>query len=68
MKIPKKILDLVEKRARLAAKLQDVNFELDEWLDKHQIDAFGEDWRGGVEIYEAPYESAQRVLEAIEKK
>ena len=38
MQIPKKVLSLIEKRAKLASKLQEVNFELDEWLDKHQID------------------------------
>lgn len=68
MQIPKKILSLIEKRAKLASKLWDVNCELDEWLDKHQIDVESEDYRGGVEIFENPYESAERVLEAITKK
>lgn len=68
MRIPKKILLLVEKRAKLASNLQDVNYELDEWLDKHQIDVESEDYRGGVELFEDPYGSAERVLEAIAKK
>ena len=68
MQIPKKVLSLIEKRAKLASKLQEVNFELDEWLDKHQIDVESEDYRGGVELFEDPYGSAERVLEAIAKK
>lgn len=39
-----------------------------DWLDKQDIDVDPSDYRGGVEIYAAPYDCAYRVLSAIQKK
>jgi len=70
MKIPKYIMRLIERRAKLATELTQASYELDEWLARNDIlDSLEEyDYGTGVEIYVKPYDSAQRIIEAIEKK
>lgn len=68
MKVPKSIEKLILRRAKLVNSLQIVNYELDEWLDKNGVDVKPCDYRGGVEIYENPYESIERVIKAIETR
>lgn len=65
MQIPKKIEKLIEKRIELAIKLDNVCGELDEWLDKNDIETENEDSHGGVEIYVNPHDSGERIRKAI---
>ena len=65
MEIPRKIEKLIERRTRLAVQLDNVCNELDEWLDTHNIEVENEDSHGGVEIYVNPYDSGERIKEAI---
>ena len=68
MKIPKKIEKLIYKRIKLACELDDVCSELDEWLEKHNINTENEDTHGGVEIYVNPHDSGERIINAILEK
>ena len=68
MQIPKRIEKLIEKRIKLAVQLDDVCNELDEWLDKHDIETEFEDSHDGVEIYVNPHDSGERVKDAILEK
>ena len=65
MKIPKRIEALIDKRTKLASRLDDACGELDAWLDKNNIETESEDTHGGVEIFVNPYDSGQRIKEAI---
>lgn len=38
MKISKYVNELLKRRAKLASKLMDVSFELDEWLRKNDVE------------------------------
>ena len=67
MKIPKYIDDLIDKRMKLAESLACVDYKLSEWLDKNEIPVAPEDYRTGVEMYANPYESAERIRQAIEE-
>ena len=68
MNIPKYIDKLLTERAVFADKLQDIDMTISDWLDKHNIEVDPVDYRGGVELYEAPYESAARIRQAIREK
>lgn len=68
MKIPKYIDKLLQARAYHADRVLDVGYKIDEWLIKNEIDVAPEDYGSGVEVYEAPYESADRVRDAIYRK
>ena len=68
MKIPKKIETLLQRRALYADKLQDIDYELSAWIDKNGIECASEDYRGGVEMYVNPYESADSIRQAILRK
>ena len=68
MKIPKYIDNLLKQRAYHADKVLSVSYKLDAWLIKNEIDVAMEDYGSGVEVYEAPYESADAVREAILRK
>ena len=65
MIIPKKIENLIARRERLAEQLNSVCYELDNWLDSHEVVAEDFDTRGGVEIYVNPYASGSRIRKAI---
>ena len=68
MELPKTIDGLIERRKRLAFQLSEVCYELDDWLDKNEIETEPFDTHGGVEIFENPTDSANRIREAIKKK
>ena len=68
MKIPKYVDNLLKRRAKLSSKLMDVCYELDQWLEKNDIDPPAEDWMGGVEIYTNPFGSEKSVRKALENK
>lgn len=65
MKIPKYIQELVDRRCRLATDLLKVSYELDCWLDKNYIECEDCDTHTGVEIYMNPYDSRNRIIQAI---
>lgn len=65
MWLPKRIEKLIDRRAKLAADLMDADYELSEWIDKHEILVEECDYRTGCEIYTNPYASARRIKEAI---
>jgi hypothetical protein len=67
MKIPKYVQNLIDRRCKLAARLAKVCWELDEWLDKNNIECETYDTHTGVEIYCNPYSSKKRIIEAINK-
>ena len=48
--------------------MQDADSQLSAWIDKNEIPLLSEDYRGGVEMYSAPWASARRIIEAIEEK
>ena len=51
MKIPKYVQKLIDRRCKLADQLATVCWELDEWLDKNEIECETCDTHTGVEIY-----------------
>lgn len=68
--MPKYIQKLISKRAQLAVELSVADATLTEWLEKNDIldsiETF--DHSTGAEMYVNPWASAQRIMEAIEKK
>lgn len=68
MKIPKYIEKLIEKRARLAALLNQTDGELANWIEKNGIEVETYDIYGGCEMYVNPWSSAARIKQAIENK
>ena len=68
MKIPKYVQKLIDRRSKLSVKLAEVCYDLDMWLDKHNIECEMYDTHTGVEIYCNPQESKNRVMEAILNK
>lgn len=65
MEIPKYIEKWLERRAKLASQLEMLDFDISDWLDKHNIEVESEDYRGGVELYVNPYDSIERIKAAI---
>ena len=65
MKIPKYVQKLIDRRCKLAHQLAIVCFELDEWLDKNNIECETYDTHTGVEIYCNPCSSKMRIMKAI---
>lgn len=65
MWLPKRIEKLIDRRARLAADLMNVDYELSNWIDKNKIPVEDYDYRTGVELYTNPYASARRIKEAV---
>lgn len=68
MKIPKYIQNLINKRAGLAAELNSADYKLSKWLDDHGIAVEDYDNYGGCEVFANPYDSAERIKQAIIKK
>lgn len=70
MKCPKYVRAMINRRARLAATLNVVDYDLCEWLEKHgildQLETY--DYATGAEMYVNPWESARRIMDAIEKE
>ena len=70
MEAPKYILKLIDRRARLARDLMDADVALCDWLEKHGIleDLEPYDYHTGAEMYVNPFDSARRIVKAIERK
>ena len=67
MKIPKYVQKLIDRRCKLADQLALVCYDLDEWLDKNNIECESYDTHTGVEIYINPCSSRRRIINAILK-
>lgn len=65
MKIPKYIQVLIDQRERYAIKYVETDYQLSEWLDKHNIMVMDYDIYGGCESIVNPTDSANRIKEAI---
>ena len=68
MKCPDYIRNALNKRATYADKVAILDGIVADWLEKNGIEVEFEDIHGGVEIYVNPYDSSQRILDAIEAK
>lgn len=68
MKIPKYVQKLIDRRCKLADELAEVSYALDVWLDENGIQCEMYDTHTGVEIYCDPYNSKQRIINAILNK
>ena len=68
MKIPKYIDNLLKQRTRLSVRLMIASTELDEWLDKNDIEPDEACYHTGVCIYTEPDNAEQDVREAILRK
>lgn len=69
MKIPKYISEALRLRTYFAVRLMKYCYIVDEYLDKHGISDYLEDYdiRTGCEIYCNPYDSEERIRKAIEE-
>ncbi|MCR5479858.1 MAG: hypothetical protein K6F27_08400 [Ruminococcus sp.] len=67
MKIPKYIVQALERRVRLANQLDNTCNIIDDFIRKNGLDDEIDtaDWLGGVEIYVNPRESADNIIMAI---
>lgn len=65
MKMPKHVEDLIVKRAKAAATFNESDMELSKWLDEHGVETESCDTHGGVDSIANPWESANRVMNAI---
>ena len=68
MKIPKYIEGLLDRRARLAADLNSVDYKITKWIEDNAIAVEEYDYNTGVEMYANPYASAKRIKDAIARK
>ncbi len=65
MKIPKYIEQALNRRTKLAVQLDEADMVIFEFITKNDIDVESCDYAGGVEMYANPYDSAERIREAI---
>lgn len=65
MKIPKYIEKALQQREKTALKLSKADIVITDFINKNGIIVESYDYCGGVEIYYNPYESANRIREAI---
>lgn len=68
MECPAYIKEALRKRAIYADRVSTLDGIISEWVEKNGIEVDFEDIHGGVEIYVNPYDSSNRVLEAIINK
>lgn len=72
MVIPKKIEKLLDKRAKIAIELMDLNAKLDQWLESKGADFTDTDIcdsvTTGCMIYAEPYAASSNVKEYIKNK
>ena len=72
MKIPKKILKLLDRRYKLATKLASVENELDTWLEKHGANLsdfeIADSTVTGCMIYVDPGAANHNVINYIEER
>ena len=68
MKIPKFIEKALNDRVSAATKFNNADLIISEWCDKNGIYLESHDCYGGVESLVNPYESAERISQAIRSK
>jgi hypothetical protein len=68
MKVPKYIEQALNKRVKGACMVMESDRIITNFIEKYGIVCDFEDYCGGVEIYSNPYDSAERILEAIRQK
>lgn len=68
MKMPKYIEQKLDRRAKLAMELMNIDSELTEWIEKNAIVVEDYDYCTGIEMYANPYASVDRIKEAIRRK
>ncbi len=68
MKVPKYIEKALEQRAKAATKLIETDCVISDFIRENDIEAEYDDYQLSVGIFENPYESSERVKEAILKK
>lgn len=72
MEIPKTTATLIDRRERLANQLLEVNYQIDDWLEKHGADFTDPDLSDGVSssamIYFEPENAKKLVINYIEQK
>lgn len=68
MKVPKYIVTALEQRARAAVAFEKADQIVSEFIDKNKIEADSADYHHGAESLFAPWESVERVIEAINEK
>lgn len=68
MKIPKYIEKLIERRAELAVLLNYADHKLIGWLEKNGVEVKEYDICSGCEMYINPWDSANRIKQAIKDK
>lgn len=65
MKIPKYIKEALNKRAKAACAITDADRLITDFINRNSIDVDPADYCRGVEQYSAPYESTNRIYDAI---
>lgn len=69
MKLTKEMERLIDRRAKLALELNNVSFQIDNFIMENKMENEIEefDWQTGCEIYVNPMASALRIKDAIRK-
>lgn len=65
MKIPKYIEQALDRRVKSAIRLNEADMVITDFIIKNDIVVESYDYATGVEMYANPYESANRIREAI---
>lgn len=68
MKVPKYITTALERRARAAQAFFEADEIVSEFIEKNGIEVDSADYRLGAEALFTPWESVERVIEAIGAK
>lgn len=68
MKIPREIENALKRRADAACKLMKADAIITDFIIENGIDAELYDYATGVEMYANPYDSADRIRQAIRRK
>ena len=66
MKCPNYIKEMLFRRARHAGFFLDCDYKIAEFLERNHIEVDPDDILGGAESYVNPFDSSQRILNAIE--
>ena len=68
MKIPKYIDEMLERKARVAETYNELEYQIDTWLRKNNIEIESYDDSGGVEGLVNPRDSIDRIRQCILEK
>lgn len=68
MKIPKYIDEMLERKARAAETYNELEYKIDTWLRKNDIEIESYDDSGGVEGIVNPRDSIDRIRQCILEK